>query len=239
MQKRQRQGVSKQQIFKTATQLLEEGINVSVQSVRDRIGSGSFTTITKYLAEWREETPDQPADIPEIPASVQGAFTQIWAKASQLAQENLKTQSEALETARNEIEHEKSTMADEIERLEKELEAQIELQETTSQELEIERQNKTNAMESLTTLSIENAKINEQLKSCESLNKSAKREIVRLEKQLQEEASRSKKSQTDLEKVQKSKIEEIEKTSKLREEMLALKKKLNPTNNGLMNSKTS
>ena len=41
-----RQGITREQVFETATALADEGIQPTVKLVRDRIG-GSFSTITR------------------------------------------------------------------------------------------------------------------------------------------------------------------------------------------------
>jgi SOS-response transcriptional repressor LexA len=118
-----RQGISKEQVYTAASELREEGITPTVQAVRERIGSGSFSTISAHLAEWKAENAAQaPADIPAMPEKVQTAFQQIWATAARSAQEDVETQREALEAMRREMDKERAAMAEEIERLEKDLE---------------------------------------------------------------------------------------------------------------------
>ena len=81
-----RQGISKEQVYEAAAALREEGISPTVQAVRERIGSGSFSTISGHLADWKAEHAAQgPADIPPIPEKVQAAFAQIWATAARSA----------------------------------------------------------------------------------------------------------------------------------------------------------
>jgi hypothetical protein len=44
-----RQGISKEQVYTAAAELREEGTAPTVQAVRERIGSGSFSTINTHL----------------------------------------------------------------------------------------------------------------------------------------------------------------------------------------------
>jgi flagellar motor switch protein FliG len=44
--------ITKDCIFETAFKLEKEGKNVSSTSIRNELGSGSLSTITKYLKEW-------------------------------------------------------------------------------------------------------------------------------------------------------------------------------------------
>ena len=92
-----RQGISREQVFDAAGALLDEGTSPTVQAVRERIGSGSFTTINRHLDEWRKEHAGQaPANIPDMPDKVMMAFQQVWAAAARAAQEDTETQRQAL-----------------------------------------------------------------------------------------------------------------------------------------------
>jgi hypothetical protein len=74
-----RQGITGEQIFTAADELRDEGIAPTVQTVRERIGSGSFSTINTHLGEWKaHNTGAAVADIPAIPDKVQAVFAQIW-----------------------------------------------------------------------------------------------------------------------------------------------------------------
>lgn len=73
-----RQGISKAQVYTAAAELREEGIAPTVQAVRERIGSGSYSTINTHLADWKAENAAQAvADIPAMPEKVQEAFNRI------------------------------------------------------------------------------------------------------------------------------------------------------------------
>ena len=51
--------LSQEDVFQTATQLSQEGIEPSVKLIRERIGSGSFATISKYFKLWQAEKPTE------------------------------------------------------------------------------------------------------------------------------------------------------------------------------------
>jgi len=75
-----RQGITREQVFAAAEELREEGIAPTVQTVRERIGSGSFSTINAHLGAWKEQNAGVAvAAIPAIPDKVQAAFVQMWA----------------------------------------------------------------------------------------------------------------------------------------------------------------
>jgi hypothetical protein len=51
-------GVTRDDIFAVADEIFSTGKNPSQASVRAKLGKGSFSTISKYLAEWRENQTD-------------------------------------------------------------------------------------------------------------------------------------------------------------------------------------
>ena len=103
-----RSGITKEQVYEAAGALLEEGTVPTVQSVRERIGSGSYSTVSSHLAQWRQEHGQVPANIPEMPEKVLGVFHQAWATAIRTAQDHVETQREALEAMRREMNQEKA-----------------------------------------------------------------------------------------------------------------------------------
>lgn len=122
-----RQGISEQQVIDAAEALAQEGQAVTVSAVRDRIGSGSYSTINDYLGKWREASAGRKTDgAPDMPESVGRAMRQLWAAAWKEAQDGIRTEREALETARRDMERERRDMTAEIARLETENTAQNE-----------------------------------------------------------------------------------------------------------------
>ena len=126
------------------------------------------------------------------------------------AQEGVETQREALEAMRKEMDRERASMAEEIERLEKELE------ETTTQatqfeaELTIEREAGQDKAGQVTELTIENARLGEQVKAeqagaqaTENALKTAtderERDRERREKEIEQECLQRERLQTELE----------------------------------------
>ncbi|MCP4042623.1 MAG: hypothetical protein GY731_11825, partial [Gammaproteobacteria bacterium] len=164
-----RQGISKEQVYTAAAELREEGSAPTVQAVRDRLGSGSFSTISAHLAEWKAENAAQgPADIPAMPEKVQASFNQIWATASRSAQEGVETQREALEAMRREMDKERAEMAAEIGRLEGSLEDATERAERLEKDLGAEHQSGEEKAAQITALTIENTRLEEQVKAAQA-----------------------------------------------------------------------
>jgi chromosome segregation ATPase len=164
-----RQGISKEQVYTAAAELREEGTAPTVQAVRERIGSGSFSTINTHLAEWKAENAAQAvADIPAMPEKVQDAFTRIWATAARSAQEDVETQREALEAMRREMDKERASMAEEIERLEKALEETATRAAQFEADLRTQREAAEEKAGQVTALTIENTRLEEQVKAAQA-----------------------------------------------------------------------
>src|SRR3954470_24780452 len=77
-----RPGVGTERIEEVIRQLETEGIEPTVTAVRERLGSGSFSTIGAVLSDWRQSRAKEtrPA-VPEPSDSVRGLFGQLWAEA--------------------------------------------------------------------------------------------------------------------------------------------------------------
>jgi chromosome segregation ATPase len=114
--------ISKEQIIEAAEHLVSEGVNPSMQAVREHLGSGSFATISPVLREWKEKREATTLAVLEMPSDVKGALdrfgAELWKAASALATaqfEKLKDE------CRNSIEaanRERDEALEEIERLE-------------------------------------------------------------------------------------------------------------------------
>src|SRR3954471_11805346 len=77
-----RPGVGAERIAEVIRQLEGEGIDPTVTAVRERLGSGSFSTIGAVLSDWRQSRAKEtrPA-VPEPSDGVRGLFGQLWAEA--------------------------------------------------------------------------------------------------------------------------------------------------------------
>ena len=77
-----RPGVGTEKIIEVIRELEAAGREPTATSVRERLGSGSYTTIAAVLADWRREKASETrAQIPEPPDAVRQLFTQLWAEA--------------------------------------------------------------------------------------------------------------------------------------------------------------
>ena len=58
-------GITREDVFEVASIIFAGGKNPTQASVRSRLGKGSFSTISKYLSEWRQQQTDAEAIISE------------------------------------------------------------------------------------------------------------------------------------------------------------------------------
>ncbi len=86
-----RLGITSEQVFAAASDLRDRGQTVTVQSVRQVLGAGSFTTVAQHLRAWRAHTEAPPSvDLPPaIAAAATQALTAVWAAACTLARQEI------------------------------------------------------------------------------------------------------------------------------------------------------
>src|SRR5262245_52336534 len=118
-----RPGVGAERIAEVIRQLEAEGIEPTVTAIRERLGSGSFSTIGAVLSDWRQSRANEarPA-VPEPSDPVRGLFGQLWAEVWNSAMKVHEPERQAFARDRQEYERTKAEMLSEIERLEAEFE---------------------------------------------------------------------------------------------------------------------
>ncbi len=93
--------ITKDQVFEAAEALTGEGAEPTYITVRERLGSGSFSTISKYLREWKaagkgKDVEAAPLEIPaEFRASLERFGAEVWRTLGAFA----RTEIEAARTA--------------------------------------------------------------------------------------------------------------------------------------------
>ena len=65
-----RPGIEPEKIREVISELDAEGKAISVTSIRERLGSGSYSTLSGVLAKWRKERAE--AVLPTVPAIPEG-----------------------------------------------------------------------------------------------------------------------------------------------------------------------
>ncbi len=88
----------KDKIFNICETLKQSEINPTAEKVRNELGSGSFTTISPIIREWRD-TQSKTETVPEIPPEAQNAVTQATALIWKIATDH---QTEAINAVRQE-----------------------------------------------------------------------------------------------------------------------------------------
>jgi len=118
--------ITKEQIIEAAEELKAAGVNPSMAAVREKLGGGSFATISPVLREWRESQEKRATVAIEMPGEAKAALDRagvdIWRIVTGLATEKLaKVQAEAEETVKAAT-AERDELLKEVEKLEKHIE---------------------------------------------------------------------------------------------------------------------
>src|SRR5512146_1619649 len=122
-----RPGVGSERIMEVTRELEAEGREPTATAVRERLGSGSYTTIAAVLADWRRaKASEAKAPTPEPPETVRHLMTHLWAEVWKAALGVHKPERQAFARERQEHERAKAELLAEIARLEGELEAETE-----------------------------------------------------------------------------------------------------------------
>jgi predicted RNase H-like nuclease (RuvC/YqgF family) len=118
-----RTGITSEQVYQAADALIEEGVTPTVHTVREHLGTGSFSTITGYLSAWRaDREAAKAAHIPDPPEAVTRLFREMWAASWRANHEALGNERQAVQAARQQMEAERGEMSREIEALEQSIE---------------------------------------------------------------------------------------------------------------------
>lgn len=95
---RLKMAIKKDDVFRVADEMFADGVSPSLVGIRSALGSGSFSTISGFLAEWKSSTRTAPVvGVEDVPDEVQDCFApalrSMWAIAQAHAlQENEKIQ---------------------------------------------------------------------------------------------------------------------------------------------------
>lgn len=86
-----RTGITYDDVQRAVDTLLKQQEAPSVQKIREVLGTGSFTTISEHLREWRSRREER-RDVPPpqgMPAELVSLAEELWTKAQEAAAENL------------------------------------------------------------------------------------------------------------------------------------------------------
>ena len=165
-----RPGIERGKIRKVISELDAEGKAVSVTSIRERLGSGSYSTFSAVLAEWRKERAEAVLPtVPAIPEGVSHLVGHLWAEAWKAADSIFDPERQAFQRERAEHEQLRAEKDQEIARLEAEL-SRVEAERESAraaltkagEELERERVERAKAESTASTLQAELTKLRDE-----------------------------------------------------------------------------
>jgi septal ring factor EnvC (AmiA/AmiB activator) len=117
-----RRGIEPDKIRNAINELDAEGKGMSVTSIRERLGSGSYSTIGAVLAAWRRERAEAVLPtVPAIPEGVSHLVRHLWAEAWKAADGVYEPERQTFQRERAEHEQLRAEKDQEIARLEAEL----------------------------------------------------------------------------------------------------------------------
>jgi len=108
---------TREKVFEAADQLLSEGLRPTQQSIRDRIGTGSISTINKALNDWWRtvgERLNQDSSRPELPDQVIDAASRMWQQSLAYAERALSDKASQIEARTEQIRQEAASRVEEM-----------------------------------------------------------------------------------------------------------------------------
>jgi hypothetical protein len=112
-----RTGIEEKDVFEAADRLIEAGKAPTLEAIREKLGTGSFATISAHLKKWREQK-IQESPIPEPPEALATTLKQIWATAFRMASDEFDGARAVWEFERKNLATENDQMLSEIKKLE-------------------------------------------------------------------------------------------------------------------------
>ncbi len=133
--------ITREQVFERASEIAGEGKEPTYIDVRARIGSGSFSTISKHLREWKagnRETPrkDEPEDLPgEFTDALTRFGAEVWRAAGARARQQVEAARQAFEERAREFDSELERASNTVDTLQEGLEGMTADRDELSREL--------------------------------------------------------------------------------------------------------
>src|SRR5690554_6847241 len=116
-----RMGVQYEEVVEAAVQLQKQGDNPTIQRIREWLGTGSFTTISEHLKQWRANqrnaTPLQ-QESQDLPASLVKMAQAFWQQACSEADEKLQSYQQQADTEIRQALTDKQLALEEAQRME-------------------------------------------------------------------------------------------------------------------------
>ncbi|MBF0209114.1 MAG: DNA-binding protein [Oligoflexia bacterium] len=112
-------GVNEEQVFETADKLLAAGTPPTLQAVRNEIGSGSYSTISRHLTRWKASQRNK-KEIPQPPAIFTNYMNKVWSASYTEAERVLDNDRQALQVERSKMQEEITGILSIVEKVENE-----------------------------------------------------------------------------------------------------------------------
>jgi alanyl-tRNA synthetase len=136
--------ITKEQIIAAADKIVANGQNPTMEAIRQELGSGSYSTISPVLAEWKTRQTTAPIREPApiaITSRLTDVGTEIWAIALEMTNARLTAEREALDEARTVLDADRAEAISLADRLTTELdEAEKKIKQLTERAIVAEAQ---------------------------------------------------------------------------------------------------
>lgn len=198
--------LTREDIVAAAEQLQADGKSVTIAEVRKVLGSGSYTTISDVIRDWRAEqskptTPIKEAAPSAVVERLESLGADIWAVALGLANDRLRAEREALELARAEMEQQQQETADMADQLAAEIEQLRAERDTMLHQVEVSRLAEESSRQMWALEQDENIKLTAQLQGMQSELEAARSRIEQDRQALVEYAERDKVQAVEIERL--------------------------------------
>ncbi len=92
-------GISYDEVKQAIDEMLSEGQNPTIAGLRERLGTGSFTTISEHLKRWRNDRHEKPvmATGAPTPDTLSGMMQTLWQQAREEANKELESYKEKID----------------------------------------------------------------------------------------------------------------------------------------------
>lgn len=112
-------GLSETKIRETIDELIEASVEPTTTSIRNRLGTGSYTTISTALEKWRVEVAArEQSNIPAVPPALRSKLESLWQEAVTVAQASHEVERSGFVADRSEWQRERAELVNEVARLE-------------------------------------------------------------------------------------------------------------------------
>lgn len=104
-----RNGISYSDVKQAIDEMQSEGLNPTIAGLRERLGTGSFTTISEHLKRWRSERQQQPMIAGGTPApdNLNSMVQAVWQQAREDATKELESYKQEIQKTLDQAEEEK------------------------------------------------------------------------------------------------------------------------------------